>query len=343
MRVRSPLPSTGGSRTGRLVNVTSWGGGLDEWGPVVRLPSVFARQVPDVSRDFTSIAATEALPAFGVLLAVVAVAAWLLGRRRQADLGAVEWFVGLATLALIVAVTTFRGEVSFGFRPSRLVDWVFDFDALSRDPLGSSQFMLNIALFVPAGMAWGWLTRRPLRALGILAGFSFLIECIQGVTGVGANDIVDLLSNISGAAIGTGVSAVVLQVRSRRASTPLSSRTRTVVVASAAVMCALVAIGWFSGASARQTDVENSLRRAFEGTDLQAIEKRLDEDAMAVLRIDDVLSDGAIFLDGSTTYRYPATFFSLHRCVYVTWIADGVDFRKAAGSACTDFIDRSER
>ena len=305
---------------------------------------MLARQVSDASRDFTSIAATEAVAAFTVLLVVSAVASLLLGRRRKADLGGSEWFVGLATLALIVAVTTLRGETSIGFRPTRLVGWVGDFDALSRDPLGSTQFMLNVALFVPAGIVWGWLTRRPLRTLGALAGFSFLIECIQGVTGAGASDIVDLISNTSGAAIGTGVSAVVLQLRSGRASEPMTRRTRGIVISATGFVCALVAVGWFAGASARQRDVEESLRRAFEGTDLQEIERRLEQgDPMAVLRIDDVLSDGAIFLDGSTTYRYPATFFSLHRCVYVTWTPDGVQFRKASGSDCTDFIDRSER
>lgn len=300
---------------------------------------MFQTQLVDASRDFSTIAATQALPAFGVLLIVAAVASWFLARRDEPDWSAVEWFVALATLAVIIAVTTLRGEIRFGFAPSNLISWGGGVDALSRDPLGSSQFMLNVALFIPAGIVWAWLTRRPLKTLGALAAFSFAMEIVQALTGVGVNDLVDLISNTAGAAIGTGIAAIALQLLSRRTATPLSTRMRTITMAAIAVVVTLVAVGWFGGASARQQRVEEAVREAFAGTNLQEIEQRVEDDAFAVFSAGGDYSDGSIYLPDSISYRYPATFFSLHRCVYVTWTADAVEFRKAAGSECSDFID----
>jgi hypothetical protein len=164
------------------------------------------------------------------------------------------------------------------------------------------------------------------------------MECLQGVTGVGANDIVDLIANTAGAALGSGTAAMALQLLSRRTSTPMSPRARVITIGVTAAVLTVIAVAWFSGAGTRQQRVEDALREAFEGTNLEELERRLEEDSMAVLRIDGNLSDGGVFLDDSITYRYPATFFSLHRCVYVTWTVDSVEFRNAYGSECTVFL-----
>jgi hypothetical protein len=50
-------------------------------------------------------------------------------------------------------------------------------------------------------------------------------------------------------------------------------------------------------------------------------------------------SDGTRRSQEALEVRYPATFFSLDRCVYVVWTDSGVDFRQESGQACTDFID----
>ncbi|MCA1783850.1 MAG: VanZ family protein [Intrasporangiaceae bacterium] len=71
------------------------------------------------------------------------------------------------------------------------------------DPLRSTQVLLNIALFVPAGFVWTYLTRRPVRVLAALAALSVAIEVIQAVTGLGANDVADIIANLAGAAVGT--------------------------------------------------------------------------------------------------------------------------------------------
>lgn len=71
----------------------------------------------------------------------------------------------------------------------------------------SIEFWLNVALFVPAGVAWTLLTRRPWPTLAGLAVVSMAIETVQAATVVGAADITDVAANTIGAAFGVTAGA----------------------------------------------------------------------------------------------------------------------------------------
>ena len=106
-------------------------------------------RVGGASNDVSSLAASNAL----VVLVGFLAAAWLIagwqhrsGRFTRRSQGV--WFAGLASLALIISVTLFREGIPTAFRFGSLGDWSSDgLRQLSRDPFGSSQFVLNIRAF----------------------------------------------------------------------------------------------------------------------------------------------------------------------------------------------------
>lgn len=290
----------------------------------------------DTSRDVSSIAARQALSALVVLLGLSAVAAWWLRRWKQRGFGA--WFAGFASIALIVAVTLFRDGLPSAIHLASLADWSTDgLDRLSRDPLGSSQFVLNVVLFVPAGLVWTWVVRRSLAVLAALIAGSLLIESVQGVTGVGASDVADLVANGLGAGMGVGAAVLVRElVRTR--GLEFSSRTNRLAGVATAVCLVTLFAGWFVGASRRQDSVEHALRQRFANTTIDDVDAWLADDPELLWSAVSDRSDGSRRFEEAIEVRYPATFFSLHRCVFVTWTNTSVTFTKASGRDCTVFI-----
>ncbi len=144
----------------------------------------------DASRDVMSNATLSAVVAMVGLLAVAAVGAWWFTRIHETPHGPVAWFAAFGSIAGCVALTLLREGLRVGFRPAGVFAWTTSgWDRLADgDLLGSSQFLLNIALFVPAGVAWTWVTGRVLRTLGGLVGLTMLIESVQGLTGAGGAD-----------------------------------------------------------------------------------------------------------------------------------------------------------
>ena len=206
-----------------------------------------------------------------------------------------------------------------------------------RDPLGSSQFLLNVALFVPAGLAWSWITRRPARVAIALAAGSLAIESVQAITGAGAADLADLVANGLGGAIGATTYALLRRrPMPERWATP---RHRAIATGVAAAVVLATTAAWFVGASRNQQRTEDALRAAFTGTDRADIEARLASDPSSVFGAVTDFADGTRHRDEALEIRYPADFFGLHRCVFVGWTDDGVEFRPASGDSCTEFID----
>lgn len=52
--------------------------------------------------------------------------------------------------------------------------------------------------------------RQAAAVLAALVGLSFLVECLQAVSGAGLNDVVDLVTNSMGAALGVLAGTIVL-------------------------------------------------------------------------------------------------------------------------------------
>jgi hypothetical protein len=298
-------------------------------------------QLGGINRDVSSIVGSGALRAFVALLVLSAVATWLVRRRpRGIEHPPLLWFAGFASLAIVLAVTLLRDEVPLAFDLAGLAHWsTHGLELLSRDPLGSSQFILNIVLFVPAGVMWTWIVKRPLLVLLALMCTSLVIELVQAVTAVGVPDVADLVANTLGAAIGVGIAATIDAFASTEGGRP---RSRSQLVAGTAVVVGVIVLavlGMFVGASHRQQSVEDALRAKFGGTNRSIIGALLVSDPNAVFGAVADFADGTRSSTDVVEVRYPATFLGLDRCVYVAWTASGVDFRKESGQACTEFID----
>lgn len=311
----------------------------------------------EAGRDVGSNATNSAVVVLVVFLAASAGGAWWITRRRGSTHGSVAWFAALGSLAGIVALTLARHGPPGRFRPSDALAWsTTGWDRLSgSDLLGSSQFLLNVALFVPAGVAWTWVTGRPARTLAGLVGLTVLVESVQGVTGAGGADITDVAANTLGAAVGVGVAAILTR-HHRSAGSAIDmaaqARRRAVVGAGLVVVTAVLVTVAYVGADRRQARIHDELERAFAGTSYDEI--------AAVLRIDptapepgggarfadseqvfgaiSVRADGLRFTDERIEMRWPALFFGLRRCVLVTWTPSAVEVRDVSGGACTEFL-----
>jgi hypothetical protein len=296
--------------------------------------------VDELSNDVSSLATSNALVALTFLLAAaLLIARWLHRSDRFEHRSPGLWFAGLASLALIIAVTLFRDGLPTTVRMGNAAEWSADgLRQLSRDPFGSSQFLLNIVLFVPAGAAWTLISRWPVKSWLALTGLSLIIESIQAVTGAGANDVADLAANSLGAAVGGAIVAALWAIGGN-GNVDLSRRSRRLLLGGVTATALTLLAGWFIGASNRQQNVEDLLRSEFAGTDRTDLEALLQSDSSAVFGAGADLSDGTRYTDDTIEIRYPATFFGLHRCVFAIWNSERVEFRKESGHLCTDFID----
>jgi VanZ like family len=286
-----------------------------------------------------------------LLLAALALVRPLARRLRIGDLLA---FLTLASIALIIAFTLrpqdiapWLGDVAGGGAPvPGSLAWITDsrlWDGATRLRTG---WILNAALFLPAGLTVGLATGRPLRTLLALVGLSFVLEVVQGLTFVGSADPSDLVANSVGAAAGAAIAAGTRLIRPREDGEPEGRRTWRVLVTLAVVV--LVAIGSVGVtlayvADARRADLRAELSTAFEGSTSAQIAQAIDSDD----GFDELLTRVSVRPDyigrvGSSSQleaRYTTQFLGLYRCVFVRWDPSGFGLRSAAGSACSTFRD----
>ena len=243
-------------------------------------------------------------------------------------------------LLLIVDATLFRDSALPTFSPAGVLHWSHGgWTRLSYDPW-SSQVVENVALFAPAGFAWNLLRRRGLIVWIGLTGMSLLIETIQGLTGLGAPDVADLLANAAGAAVGVFLAGLVLAAAAlRRGRRP---NLRAIAVRAALIVAAAILGFTFAthGAAARQARLEHELVRLYSSSSLQQFKRwersgRLPQEVFARTSVS---SDGASYGAGVVTIRYPASFFGIERCVFATWQTLGFAVRRGSGRECTTFL-----
>ena len=313
----------------------------------------------DASRDIASNTPLPALLAVVALLAMAAAGAWWFTRTRETPHGPVAWFAAFGSIAGCVSLTLLREGLHFGFRPTGLFAWTTSgWDRLADgDLLGSSQFLLNIALFVPAGLAWTWVTGRPLRTLGGLVGLTMMIESVQGLTGAGGADITDVAANTLGAALGVAAAAFATAGLVRAGvvtGAPQSNpRRRAFAAVGLVVVVAITLSTLITGADRRQARIHAELRSVFADTTYEEIDAVVRADPDNPEQLDDsarfvdgeqifgaisVRSNGSRYTDDVIEIRWPALFFGFRRCVYVTWTPSDVEFRDVSGRACTEFI-----
>jgi VanZ like family len=325
-----------------------------ERSPAPNRPNRFAN---DASRDVASTATASALIAIVILLAASAAGAWWLHRRGFVH-RPLAWFGALGSISGCFSLTFAREGAPEAFRPGNVFAWAGSgCDRLiDGDLLGSSQFLLNVALFVPAGLAWTWLTRRPAATLVGLAGLSMLIESLQAVVGLGGADITDVVASTTGAAVGVAAGGVVMRGIDRPGGSehsPVDARRRGVVAAGFGFALVAVLVALLAGADRRQARIHEELENAFVDTsydELAAVLQgdpddpdRLDPDARfndseQIFSAVSVRADGFRYTDDQIELRWPAMFFGLRRCVYVIWTPSGSSSAICQVRRGTDFI-----
>jgi VanZ family protein len=113
-----------------------------------------------------------------------------------------RWVIWVClSLAAILSVTL-RIWVAYNFST---VYWLFSPDQWSRAFHLSGQWVLNAALFAPAGFALVLAGRKPGYVILGLALLSFSIETLQFWARSGIADPADLVANVTGAVLGTVV------------------------------------------------------------------------------------------------------------------------------------------
>jgi hypothetical protein len=305
--------------------------------------------VTGIGRVLEFFVSTGLLPALaiGIVVSVVVTALAL----RRGWLPAPRWLVFAAVLSvggvlvftvlregvLVVQAVASGAPLALPGWPG-LLDWSPDgWWRATADPLGSTQVFLNVALFVPAGVAWTLLTRRPWRVLAVLGALSVAVEIVQGVTGLGANDVADIVANVGGAAVGTAAALVMGWPADAVAGRAVGARRwairGTAVVAVGVAAAVLPGLG----ANQRQGGIADEARRHFVGTSLADIDRWNQQDDLmdrvwrGVLSVD---ADGFSLGDASAAARYPASFLGQRRCVLVVWDGAGASVERGAGPVC---------
>lgn len=309
----------------------------------------------DASRDVSSNATAASVIALIVLLGFSAVAGRWVAERRSTTRSSISWFAAFASIAGILALTLARHGAPQTFRPGDAFAWTGSgWDRLSSgDLLGSSQFLLNVALFVPAGAAWTWVSGRAIRSFAGLVALAMVIESAQGIAGLGAPDITDVAANSIGAAIGVTATALLPAGlrRTRHSTAPDRLDRHGAIVVVGLVMFTIAALTVvLVGADRHQARIRVELEQALGDTtyeDVDAVLRGDSERLQAGARFSDseqifsaasVRADGFSYTDDRIELRWPAIYFGFRRCVYVIWQPGSVEFRNMSGSACTDFI-----
>jgi hypothetical protein len=309
----------------------------------------------DVTGVFAFFVRTGLLPALAAGVAF-AVAFTMVARRRS-------WVEERAWPAVLAAVLTVTGILVFTlFREAVLVlqavasgaelsppglaglrTWSPDgWWRATADPFGDTQVLLNIALFVPAGFVWSLVTRRPWVVVLALTSLSVVIEVVQGVSGLGANDVADIVANVLGAGAGAMAATVVGWLLDERvAGRAAGSRTWLVRAVGAVVVVSLATLLPGVVASQRQARFAEQAIERFAATSYVDIvrwtaeDRLLDEVWRAALSVE---ADGFTVGVGTARARYPASFLGAHRCVVVTWARAGVSVERHARDRCDQAI-----
>jgi hypothetical protein len=258
-------------------------------------------------------------------------------------LGAVLSVVGVLTMTLFREVVPLVQHLVGGGGAEwpglgGLLGWSADgWWRATHDPLGSMQVLLNVGLFVPAGFLWTLVTRRPAATMLGLSATSVVIELVQAVTGLGANDAADIVANSAGAAVGVLAGVFTSWVRDEFVGDRAGSRRWLSRAASAAVAVALGAAMMIGGAAQRQHALSVEASSVFAGTDLGDVRRWERSEELPDRVWFGALTrevDGFVWAPDTVTARYPASFVAVRRCVLVVWVAGTVTVERRAGSVC---------
>lgn len=244
------------------------------------------------------------------------------------------FFLFLASLGLVLVVTLLRDpwagacwECLGQWQPEKVLEGRVGNDVL-----------LNVALFVPLAFFATLLWRAPWRTAGSALLLSAAIEVTQPLLGVGANDLMDVVANTSGALIGTGAGAVVLLVSDALRRRPVGAARVARVVLSIGLGAAVLVGGPAWAASARQAAAADQLEHLFAGTTLADYEAN--QDAWGDKLHEVYVASGEPTMntwygDGIVRTSLTWNIYFAVRCVFAEWTPDGFAAVPHSGSVCT--------
>lgn len=240
--------------------------------------------------------------------------------------------------------------MEFAGSVQKVVTWPFDgIDVAST--FGTSGWWLNIVLFVPLGFCiCGLLRDRGMWwSAAAVAGAAFLVESGQAFTGFRSADTADLVANFVGGMAGCFLLSTVRDARTRLPTWAGGVPLRWIAATTAAALISLVGlVGLFTVGSADsgQRELLIELETRYDSTSLESMNSVFfhigDDDAAfdAFLSASSVRPDSVVHRTDpiSVHVRYTDQYFGLDRCVLVTWIHDGIYFRRGSGEPCTEFL-----
>ncbi|MCW5952547.1 MAG: VanZ family protein [Propionibacteriaceae bacterium] len=245
------------------------------------------------------------------------------------------FFLFLVSLGLVLVVTLLR-EPWTGACWECLAEWHPERVLTGRV---GAEVWLNIVLFVPAALFATLLWRAPWRTVGIALLLSLAIEIVQPLVGVGANDVMDLVANTSGALIGAGAGAVLLLVGDLIRRRPVGLGRVARVVLSVGLGVAVLFGGPAWAATIRQAATVERLEKLFAGTTLADYEAHRDgawDDKLYEVYTESgrptMTGRNA---DGVARERFTWNIYFAVRCVVAEWTPDDFTAVPLSGAVCT--------
>ncbi len=280
-----------------------------------------------------------------VVVGAVAVSYRRMSRRLQTSgwLAAAALFSIGSILAITLGVRVFdAGGVGFGLPRLSCLDTGV---CLNRAVEIDASWLLNLAIFVPAGFFSVLASRRTLALFIALIGLSIGIEVVQGVFRLGAPDPGDIFANTLGSLIGVALGAAVLRITAQPGGRQTDlSRT---LGAMAFTFSVAIVFGWLAlatAANSQRASLADEIMDVFAGTaaadiaSAMAADNGFDGLLAAVSTRPDYL--GQVGESNDYAARYSMQFLGFNRCVFVYWDAAGVTLTNGAGQECTVFRDR---
>ena len=147
---------------------------------------------------------------------VLALTSWPLAKlwNSRSSRTFLQTYASLLSLSIIVSVT-FGGRILSKMLVTQSMDykllywddaeipfWFFDSHLWSESFSLDNQWLLNVALFIPAGLVLTWVFGKATRVVISLLALSMAIEFIQRVFYLGAADPADIIANSIGSIVG---------------------------------------------------------------------------------------------------------------------------------------------
>ena len=276
----------------------------------------------------------------------------LLARRLRVTRPA-AYLSALAGL-LIIAFTIFERLAGLpGFDPGQALTW---WTEIRQSPIEVARtepaWRLNVALFVPAGIVWSLVTKRPLATAAALFGFSFGIETLQALTGLGAADVTDLSANALGGVIGATVIAAAIRFTpglvpdtSQSASSETEGRLGSKWVIGIVGATLLIVGALYGGLQAilttRQSALRDEVETTYEGQTVEDINTILEEETSGLnpfFVLEAGSPDSYRFYGDSRPIeiRYTTDLLGFYRCVFVRLSDSAPEFSDGSGEVCTE-------